>query len=168
VPAGLFLFFGAGKGTLFFQQGFAVGNRNLIVIGVDFGEGQEAVAVSAVVHESRLQRRLDTGYLGEIDVSRKLAFVDGFKIEFLNLVSVHHDHPGFFGVGGIDKHLLDHDIPINRPHDPDRSRLRAVGYVTAGCLFGRNAARGNADRCLGGTLHANSLSWRASSRFCPG
>ena len=168
MPAVLFFFLGAGKGTLFFQQRYAVGNRDLVVIRVDFRKGQKAMAVSAIIHEGRLQRRLDPRYLCEVDIPRKLAFVDGFKIEFLNFVSVDHDHPSFLGVGGIDKHLPDHDIPMNRPDDPARSKLRADGLVVAGCLFGQDAARGNADRCLSGTLHADSLSLRASSRFCPG
>jgi hypothetical protein len=31
---------------------------------MDFGKGQEAVAVAAIIDERRLQRRFDPGYLG--------------------------------------------------------------------------------------------------------
>ena len=46
------------------HQPFAVGDRDLIVVGVDFVEGQEAVAVATVLHERRLQRRFDPHDLG--------------------------------------------------------------------------------------------------------
>ncbi len=36
-------------------QPFAVGDGDLVVVGVDFREGQEAVAVAAILHEGRLQ-----------------------------------------------------------------------------------------------------------------
>ena len=54
---------------LLLQQRLPVGEGDLIVVGMDFGEGEEAVAVAAVIDERRLQRRLDPRYLGEIDVS---------------------------------------------------------------------------------------------------
>ena len=38
------------------QQRFAIGVRDLIVIGVDLAEGQEAVAIAAEVDERCLQR----------------------------------------------------------------------------------------------------------------
>jgi len=37
---------------------------------VDFVEGQKAVTITAVLNEGRLQAGFDSGYLGEIDVSR--------------------------------------------------------------------------------------------------
>jgi len=48
----------------FGQQRVAVGLRNLIIVGMDFAEGQEAVAVSAIIDERRLKRRFDAGDLG--------------------------------------------------------------------------------------------------------
>jgi len=113
-----FLFLGAGKGTLFLEQGFAVGDRDLVVIGVDLGKGQKAVAVAAVVDEGGLQRGLDPRHLGQIDVSGQLALVQGFKIELFDLVSVHHDDAGFFRMGGVDKHFLGHVFPL-RPKRMD-------------------------------------------------
>ena len=57
------LFLGGVLG-FFAKQRFAVGLRDLIIIRVDFAEGEEAVAVSAVVDERRLERRLDPRDLG--------------------------------------------------------------------------------------------------------
>src|SRR4051794_39535491 len=57
------LFLGRVLGFLA-QQGFAIGLRDLIIIGMDFAEGQEAVAIAAIVDERRLQRRFDPGNLG--------------------------------------------------------------------------------------------------------
>ena len=51
------------------QQRLPVGDRDLVVVGMDFREGEEAVAVAAVIDEGRLQRRLDARHLGEIDVA---------------------------------------------------------------------------------------------------
>ena len=57
------LFLGGMLG-LFGQQRIAIGLRDLIIVGMDFAEGQEAVAISAIVDERRLQRRFDAGDLG--------------------------------------------------------------------------------------------------------
>ena len=57
------LFLGGMLG-LFAQQRVAVGLGDLVVIGVDFREGEEAVAIAAVIDERRLQRRFDPRNLG--------------------------------------------------------------------------------------------------------
>jgi hypothetical protein len=68
--AGVGLGFRFGLGfRLLRQQRLTVGDGDLIVVGMDFAEGQEAVPVAAVVDEGRLQRRLYTGYLGKIDIA---------------------------------------------------------------------------------------------------
>ena len=40
---------------VFLDQRLPVGDRNLIIVGMDFREGQEAMAVAAIFHEGRLQ-----------------------------------------------------------------------------------------------------------------
>src|SRR5579885_1942168 len=81
------LVLGGALGAFFLRdQGFAVGDRNLIVVRVDFAERQEAVAVAAVIDESSLQRRLDPRHLRQIDVATKLFAVGGFKVEFLDAI----------------------------------------------------------------------------------
>ena len=105
-PAVFFLFLRAVIGALFLDQRLTVGDRDLIVIGVNLGKGQEPVAIATVIDKGRLQGRLHAGDLGQIDVSCKLALVQGFKVEFFNLVSVDHNHAGFFRMCGIDEHFL--------------------------------------------------------------
>ena len=60
---------------LFFEQGLTVGDRDLIVVGVNFSEGEEAVAVAAVINEGSLKRRLNARHLGEIDIASELLLV---------------------------------------------------------------------------------------------
>ena len=50
-----FSFFGGFLGRLLFQQRLTVSHRNLIVVGMDFVEREEAVAIAAVVDECRLK-----------------------------------------------------------------------------------------------------------------
>ena len=48
--------FGLAMGALVrLDQGLTVGDRNLIVVGMDFAEGQETMAVAAIFDERRLQ-----------------------------------------------------------------------------------------------------------------
>src|SRR5271155_2865350 len=49
---------GAGGALFLVDQRLPVGDRDLVVIRVDFAEGQEAVPIAAVVDEGGLQRRL--------------------------------------------------------------------------------------------------------------
>ena len=65
---------------------------------MDFAEGEEPVAVSAVFDEGRLERRFDPGDLREIDVPAQLLPVSGFEVEFFDLLTTHHHDPGLFRV----------------------------------------------------------------------
>jgi hypothetical protein len=75
---------------------------------MDFGKGQEAVAVAAILHEGRLQRRLDARHLGEIDISLKRFAGGAFEIEFFNAASAGHHNAGFLALAGVDEHLAAH------------------------------------------------------------
>ena len=91
---------------LFCEQCLSVRDRNLIIVGVDFAEGEETVTVAAVVHEGRLQRRLHARHFGKIDVAAQ-GFAGGrFVIELLYPAVAEHHHPGFFRVRGVDEHLI--------------------------------------------------------------
>ncbi len=75
-------------GALFLvDQRLPVGDRDLVVVGMNFTERQEAVAIAAIIDEGGLERRLDPGYLGEIDVAAELAAVGGLEIKFLDPVT---------------------------------------------------------------------------------
>ena len=93
---------------LFAQQGFAVGDGDLVVVRMDLVEGQEPVAVAAIFDERGLQAGFYAGDLGEIDIAPKLLAGRTFEIEFLNPVSVHHHNARLFGVCGVDQHSLGH------------------------------------------------------------
>ncbi len=88
------------------HQRFAVGQRDLVVIRVDFVEGQKAVAIAAILDEGGLQAGLYPRNLGEIDAPAKLFAGGAFKIEFFNAAVVGDHHPRLFGVGGVDQHYL--------------------------------------------------------------
>ena len=136
-----FLFGAAARfGFLLGQQRLPVGDRDLVIIGMDFREGEEALAVAAIFHERRLERRLHARHLREIDVSLERPLGRGLEIKFLDLLSVENDHPGLFRVAGVDKHALGHEYL--------RASSRAA--VRAAC-----AAQGGAGtRCLVRALHA--------------
>src|SRR5690606_15127196 len=71
----LLLVLGLRRFLLGAQQRLPVGNRDLIVVGMDFAEGKEAVPVPAIFDESCLKGRLDPRDAGEIDVSFELLLV---------------------------------------------------------------------------------------------
>src|SRR5574337_547182 len=56
---------------LFREQRLAVGDGDLIIVRMDFREGQKSMPVSAVVNEGGLQRRFEAGDLRQIDISAK-------------------------------------------------------------------------------------------------
>src|SRR3546814_7522246 len=80
--------------SLFAQQRVPVFLRDLIIIGVDFRKGEEAVAVAAIIDERRLQRRFNPRHLGEVDITLELPPFSGFKIKFLYTVPVDDGDPG--------------------------------------------------------------------------
>ncbi|CDX56894.1 membrane hypothetical protein [Mesorhizobium plurifarium] len=96
-----FLRFGA-------QQGLTVGDRDLIVVGVNFTEGEKTVTVAAILDKGCLEGRFDAGYAGEVDVSFELLLVLGFKVEFFDAVTANDDNACFLRVGGVYQHLVGH------------------------------------------------------------
>ena len=56
-PATLLVFFFrvAMRAAFFLDQGLTVGDRDLIIVRMDFGEGEKAVPVAAVIDEGRLK-----------------------------------------------------------------------------------------------------------------
>jgi hypothetical protein len=96
-------------GALFrFDQRLTIGDRDLVIIRMNFAESQEAVAVAAILDEGSLQRRLDPRYLGKIDIAAQLFALGGFEIKFLDAVAADDNNPGLFRVGSIDQHLVGH------------------------------------------------------------
>jgi hypothetical protein len=109
----LALFLGLAMGLLLgFDQRLPVGNRDLVVIGMNFAEGEEAVAVAAIFDEGGLERGFDPCDLGEVDVPAQLLALRGLEIKLFDAVAADHDDPGLFRVGGIDQHLVGHVLTL--------------------------------------------------------
>jgi hypothetical protein len=90
------------------DQRLTIGDRDLIIVGMDFAEGEKAVAVAAIFDEGRLQRRFDARDLGKIDVAAKLLALCGLEIKLFDAIATDHDNPGLLRVGGIDQHFVRH------------------------------------------------------------
>jgi hypothetical protein len=107
------LFLGLAVGLLLgFDQRLPVGDRDLVVIGMDFAEGEEAVAVAAIFDEGCLERGFDPGDLGEVDIPAQLLALRGLEIKLFDAIAADHDDPGLFRVGGIDQHLVGHVLTL--------------------------------------------------------
>ena len=95
--------FGLG---LFLLQRLPVGDRDLVVVGMDLVEGEKAMPVAAVVDEGGLQRRLDPRHLCQVDVASEQLARRRFEIELLYPAVPECHNPGLLRVGGIDEHLV--------------------------------------------------------------
>ena len=108
------------------DQRLPVGDRDLIVVGMDFREGEEAVAVAAVIDKGRLQRRFDAGDLGEVDVTAKLFAVGALEVEFLDAIAAQNHDPGLLRVGRVDQHFVGHiEISLWQAQTRARAPLKA-------------------------------------------
>ena len=72
---------------LFLEQRLPVGDRDLIVVRMDFRKGEEAVPIAAIVDEGRLERRLDPRDLREVDVAAQRPLACGFEVKLLDAVT---------------------------------------------------------------------------------
>ena len=103
------------------EQLLAVGDGDLVVVGVDFAEREEPVPPAAILDEGGLQARLYADDLGEIDIALELPLARGLDVVILNLVAVEKHHPRLFRVGGVDQDTFGHSKRISggpaRPRD---------------------------------------------------
>jgi hypothetical protein len=103
------LFLGLAVSALIgLDQRLPVGDRDLVVVGMNFAEGEEAVPVAAIFNEGGLQRRLYSGDLGEIDVAAQLLALGGLEIKLFDSIAANHNDPGLLRVGGVDQHFVGH------------------------------------------------------------
>ena len=91
------------------QQRLPVGDGDLVIVGMDLAEGEEAVPVAAVVDEGSLQGGFYPDDFRQVDVAAKLFLVGRLEIEFLDAVTANDDDAGFLRVGGIDQHFVGHE-----------------------------------------------------------
>jgi hypothetical protein len=104
-------FLGRFRCGFFFEKHLPVGHRDLVVVRVDFIEGQEAVAISTVIHEGSLERRLHAGHLGEIDVAAQKFARGALVVEFLYATVTQNYDPGLLRMRRIDEHLVVGHVP---------------------------------------------------------
>ena len=105
VGAGLL---GAGFLLLQRDQPFTVGDRDLVVVGMDLAEGEKPVPVAAIFDERRLQAGFDPDDLGEVDVALELLLRRGLYVVIVEPVTVEDDDARLFRVGRVDQHTLGH------------------------------------------------------------
>jgi hypothetical protein len=96
------------RAFLFFDQRLPVGDRDLIIVRMNFAERQEAMAIAAVIDEGRLERRFDARDFGEIDIAAELLTLGRFEVEFLDAIAAQDDYPGFLRMGRVDEHFVGH------------------------------------------------------------
>ena len=102
-------FFGLAMGALVrLDQGLTIGDWNLIIIRMDFAEGEKAVTVAAILDEGSLQGWFYTRDFGEVDIATQLFALSGLEIKLFDSIAADHDDPGLFRVGGIDEHFVGH------------------------------------------------------------
>ena len=112
VAAGAILafFLGLAMGALVrLDQGLAIGDRNLIIVRMDFAEGEKAVTVAAIFDEGSLQGWLYARDFGEVDIAAQLFALSGLEIKLFDSIAADHDDPGLFRVGGASiQHFVGH------------------------------------------------------------
>jgi hypothetical protein len=119
------------------DQRLPVGDRNLIVIGMDFAEGEEAVAVAAIFDEGGLERGFDPCDLGEVDIPAQLLALRGLEIKLFDAIAADHDDPGLLRVGGIDQHLVGHVLTLGGGgRDSPWARIAPPGDATVHLIRG--------------------------------
>ncbi|WP_305728012.1 hypothetical protein [Bradyrhizobium sp. WSM3983] len=113
VGAVLALFLGFAMGLLLgLDQRLPVGDRDLIIVGVNFAEGEEAVAVAAIFNEGGLERGFDPCDLGEVDIPAQLLALRGLEVKLFDAIAADHDDPGLLRVSSIDQHLVGHVLTL--------------------------------------------------------
>ena len=167
--AALALFLGLAMGAFVgLDQRLTVGDRDLIVVRVDFAERQEAVAVAAIFDERRLQRRLYARDLGEIDIAAQLPAARRLEVELLDPVSAQHHHPGLLRVGGVDEHLVGHGNVSRRACGRPRRAETGTGSACGAPNWGLNEWRWIVRARPVGTSSANAVALPKTLVCLPG
>ena len=108
LTGGFFLLLPLGLGFLL-EERLSIGDRDLVIIRMNLGEGKKTMAISAIVDESGLERGLYAGDLGKIDIPTERPLAGGFEVKFLYAIASQNHNPGFLGMGGVDDHFVGHD-----------------------------------------------------------
>ncbi|MDF0495031.1 hypothetical protein P0R27_17160 [Bradyrhizobium yuanmingense] len=138
VRAVLALFLGLAMGLfLGLDQRLPVCDRDLVVVGMDFAEGEKAVAIAAILDEGGLERGFDPCDLGEVDIPAQLLALRGLEIKLFDAIAADHDDPGLLRVGGIDQHLVGHVLTLGGGgRDKPWARIAPAGDATVHLIRG--------------------------------
>ena len=99
----------------------------------DLLEGEEAMALGAIVDEGRLQAGLDAGDGAFVDIGLFLFASRGFDIQVEEFLAIDDGHPQLFRLSCVDQHSF-HSLSRNRARRPTRA-------VPAGCHPGGRMGR---------------------------
>ena len=161
-PIPIVLIFGGALGAaLFVDQGLPVGDRDLIVVRMNFAERQEAVAVAAVIDKGGLQRRLNARHFRQIDIASELFTLSRLEVEFLDAIAAQDDYPGLFRMRRVDKHFVGH-CKSREGARAARSAPQRRGR-TVNCLLVGEGKGSEIPNALNGTRSAGC---RACDRRC--
>ena len=83
------------------DQGLPIGDRDLVVIRMNFAESEKAMAITAILNECSLKGRFYTRHPRQIDIAFDLFLMFRFKVKFFNSIAANHDNPCFLLVGGV-------------------------------------------------------------------
>ncbi|MDF0581088.1 hypothetical protein [Bradyrhizobium yuanmingense] len=138
VRAVLALFLGLAMGLfLGLDQRLPVCDRDLVVVGMDFAEGEKAVAIAAILDEGGLERGFDPCDLGEVDIPAQLLALRSLEIKLFDAIAADHDDPGLLRVGGIDQHLVGHVLTLGGGgRDKPWARIAPAGDATVHLIRG--------------------------------
>src|SRR5690606_33853266 len=93
---------------LLLDQRFTIRDGELVIVGMNFVEGEKAVAITAIFHKGRLQRGFDPGHLCEIDIAFKLFFRNRLVIKFFKTGTFYYYDACLFLVRRVDQHTRSH------------------------------------------------------------
>ena len=86
------------------RAAFPITAALLEVFPGDFLQGEEAVAVCAVIHEGGFEAGLDTRDARFVNIGFGLNPHAGFDIEIVKLLPIDQRNPKLFGLGGVNQH----------------------------------------------------------------
>ena len=163
---------GAGLLGLHGDQPLPVGDRDLVIVGMDFAKGEETVAAAAILDESRLEGGLHPHHFGEIDVALQLPLGRRLDVVVFEAVTVQHHNAGFFRVGGIQQHALGHSALNSggpRAQMPLLRRARGAIVMTEGAdpvaeVAGRKPKQSTSARPPSSQPFGTQRSWHHRSR----
>ena len=75
---------------------------------MNFREGEEAVAVAAIIDKGGLERGLHPRDLCKVNIAAQLFLVLRFEIELLYTISANDNDACLFFVRRVDKHFICH------------------------------------------------------------